>query len=211
MPVYQLSKKIIFPNPLNAEANGLLAIGGDLSVNRLLLAYSNAIFPWYNKGEEILWWAPNPRPVLFLDDFKVSKSLKQSIKKFEIKFNSNFETVIEMCSTVNRKDQDSTWITDEMKAAYIKLHKKGYAYSVETYYQNNLVGGLYGIALGKVFFGESMFHTKRDASKVALYYLVNLLKQNNFKLIDVQQKTNLLSSLGATEIDIKILLDILKN
>lgn len=211
MPVYQLSKKIIFPNPLNAEANGLLAIGGDLSVNRLLLAYSNAIFPWYNKGEEILWWAPNPRPVLFLDDFKVSKSLKQSIKKFEIKFNSNFETVIEMCSTVNRKDQDSTWITDEMKAAYIKLHKKGYAYSVETYYQNNLVGGLYGIALGKVFFGESMFHTKSDASKVALYYLVNLLKQNNFKLIDVQQKTNLLSSLGATEIDIKILLDILKN
>lgn len=211
MPVYQLSKKIIFPNPLNAEPNGLLAIGGDLSVNRLLLAYSNAIFPWYNKGEEILWWAPNPRPVLFLDDFKVSKSLKQSIKKFEIKFNSNFETVIEMCSTVNRKDQDSTWITDEMKAAYIKLHKKGYAYSVETYYQNNLVGGLYGIALGKVFFGESMFHTKSDASKVALYYLVNLLKQNNFKLIDVQQKTNLLSSLGATEIDIKILLDILKN
>lgn len=211
MPVYQLSKKIIFPNPLNAEPNGLLAIGGNLSVNRLLLAYSNAIFPWYNKGEEILWWAPNPRPVLFLDDFKVSKSLKQSIKKFEIKFNSNFETVIEMCSTVNRKDQDSTWITDEMKAAYIKLHKKGYAYSVETYYQNNLVGGLYGIALGKVFFGESMFHTKSDASKVALYYLVNLLKQNNFKLIDVQQKTNLLSSLGATEIDIKILLDILKN
>ncbi len=212
MPVYRLPKDNIFPNPLLAEPDGLLAVGGDLSIERLLLAYSNAIFPWYNKGEEILWWAPNPRPVLFLDDFKPSKSLLQTIrnKNFEVKFNSDFKSVIENCAKVKRKGQYDTWITAEMKQAYIKLHKLGYAYSVETYLNNKLVGGLYGVAIGKVFFGESMFHLVSDASKIALVYLVDMLKQNNYKLIDVQQKTQLLESFGAKEIDLQILLDLLK-
>jgi len=212
MPVYRLSKENIFPNPLLAEPDGLLAVGGDLSVERLILAYSNGIFPWYNKGQEILWWAPNPRPVLWLNDFKISKSLKQTLrnKKFTVRFNTNFENVIDNCAKIKRKGQFDTWITDDMKQAYIKLHKLGYAYSVETYLNNKLVGGLYGVALKKIFFGESMFHLINDASKVAMVYLVDTLKQNNFKLIDIQQKTKLLESFGATEIDLEILLDILK-
>ena len=213
MPVYKLPNELIFPDPLLAEPDGLLAVGGDLSVNRLLLAYSNGIFPWFNNDNQILWWAPNPRPVLWLKDFKVAKSLKQTLrnKKFTVKFNSDFESVIKNCAKVKRKNQDDTWITKKMQKAYIELHKKGYAYSVATYLDNNLVGGLYGVAINKVFFGESMFHLVSNASKVALVYLVEVLKQNNYRLIDIQQHTKLLDSFGASDIDLKEFIKILKN
>ena len=199
MPVYQLTDDLVFPDPSMAEKDGLLAIGGDLSIERLLLAYSNGIFPWYDEGSPILWWALNPRMVLIPDEFKLSKSLKQKIKKqeFSITFDKAFEEVIEYCSHIPRKDQHGTWITDEMKQAYIKLHKLGFAHSVECYFENQLVGGLYGISLGKAFFGESMFHHKTDASKIAFHALIQRLTEWEFQLVDAQMETPLLKSFGA--------------
>lgn len=213
MPVYQLIKEIIFPLPEYAETNGLLAIGGDLCSERLLLAYSNGIFPWYSKDEPILWWSPDPRLVLLPENFKVSKSLRLLIKKnlFTVKFDTNFFEVIKKCADVVRTGQDDTWITNEMIDAYTNLHNLGFAHSVETYYNDKLVGGLYGISLGKAFFGESMFHTMTDASKVALFFLVEKLKKWNFDFIDAQMKTSHLISLGAKEISRKEYLELLKN
>jgi leucyl/phenylalanyl-tRNA--protein transferase len=201
-----------FPKKLSITEDGLVAIGGSLSTDMLLMAYSNGIFPWFNSDEEILWWSPSPRLVLFPNEFKLSKSLKKTIKKniFEVKFNTNFESVIDNCSKINRKGQESTWITENMKNSYIDLHKLGFAYSVESYQDDKLVGGLYGVILGKVFFGESMFAKVSDASKVAFYYLVEYLKENNFEFIDCQMTTNHLVSLGAREInrdEFNILLD----
>ena len=168
MPVYQLPDEPVFPPADLANADGLLAIGGDLSTPRLINAYSSGIFPWYSEGQPILWWSPNPRMVLFPDRFKRHKNLRRTVEKniFTYTFDQEFEKVIDHCSHIKRKKQDDTWITEEMKKAYIQLHKAGYAHSVETYQQGKLVGGLYGISLGSVFFGESMFHLQTDASKV---------------------------------------------
>jgi leucyl/phenylalanyl-tRNA--protein transferase len=212
MPVFQLSDDLIFPPPGLAEPDGLLAIGGDLSVNRLLLAYSNGIFPWYDEDSPILWWALNPRMVLFPDQFKLSKSLRQSIRKQNFSFSCDtaFEGVIVQCAKTIRKDQPGTWITDEMINAYINLHKAGYAHSVETRHDGHLVGGLYGVSLGRAFFGESMFYKQRDASKAALYHLTEKLKEWQFDLIDVQQETNHLRSLGAKTVPLETYLRMLK-
>lgn len=212
MPIFELTDELIFPHPDLAEPEGILAIGGDLSPERLILAYSNGIFPWYNDGEPIQWWSLDPRLILFPDKFKCSKSLFRTIKsnKFEVKVDKNFRKVMENCAGVNRKDEPGTWITAEMIAAYTKMHELGYAHSVETYYQDELVGGLYGLALGKVFIGESMFQTERDASKVALFYLVESVKKMNFHFIDAQQSTPHLLSMGAEEIPRKEYLQLLQ-
>jgi leucyl/phenylalanyl-tRNA--protein transferase len=202
MPVYQLEEQPVFPDPSLAEPNGLLAVGGDLSIPRLINAYARGIFPWFSAGDPILWWSPDPRLVLFPDRLKVSKSLRQSIRKKdqEVRFDTRFAEVIEACSRVPRKGQQGTWITDEMKNAYVGLHEAGLAHSVEVFQQNELVGGLYGVSLGRVFFGESMFSIKQDASKVALYYLVEQLRQWEFQLIDAQVETSHMKRMGATSV-----------
>jgi len=189
-----------FPDPLSADADGLLAAGGDLSIESLVTAYSRGIFPWYNEGP-ILWWSPDPRMVLLPSGFRISPSLKQRIASgcYKVKTDCAFREVISHCALVKRKDQEGTWINEEMLKAYINLHEAGLAHSFETYYQDKLVGGLYGVSLGRVFFGESMFHLKADASKVALYYLVEWCKQHEFCFIDAQQATSHLKSLGAVE------------
>lgn len=210
MPIYQLSKHLIFPDPLLAE-DGILAVGGDLSPDRILLAYRSGIFPWYNENEPIIWHAPNPRFVLFPNNFYKSKSLKRLIKqeKYTFSINENFEGVIRSCKKVERDFQDGTWITNEMENAYIELHKLKYAHSIEVWNtKNELVGGLYGILLGKVFFGESMFHFESNASKLAFNHLINSFELD---LIDCQVYTEHLESLGAEEIDIEYFLSLLKD
>jgi len=206
MPVFRLNNDLIFPNPDLAEPDGLLAIGGDLSSSRLIEAYKLGIFPWYSEGEPIMWWSPNPRMILFPNKFKRHKNLAKTVNsnKFKITFDTVFDQVIELCSSVPRVGQyGDTWITNEMKLAYIKLHKLGIAHSVEVSYENKLVGGLYGLSIGKCFFGESMFHTVTDASKVALWHLVDRMTMWNFDMIDVQQETDHLKSLGAISVDRK--------
>jgi leucyl/phenylalanyl-tRNA--protein transferase len=199
MPLYLLDDKLRFPNPSHADKEGLLAVGGDLSPERLLLAYANGIFPWFGDDSPILWWSPDPRMILIPEEFKKAKSLSQSIrlKGFDVMFDHDFPAVIKACSAASRKHEDGTWITTEMIEAYIVLHDMGYAHSVETYLDGKLVGGLYGISLGKAFFGESMFHLERDASKVALATLVDRLIEWEFHFIDAQQQTDHLKSLGA--------------
>lgn len=182
-----------FPNPYKAQNSGLLAWGGGLESNRLLRAYECGIFPWYSKNDPLLWWSPNPRLILLPDEFKITKSLKKSRKKFTIKYNTNFEEVISTCKEI-RKD---TWISQEMKEAYLSLHEKGFAHSVECYKDDELVGGLYGVQIGSVFCGESMFSKVSDASKVALWELCNIMKNNGGSFIDCQMPTEHLMSLGA--------------
>jgi len=198
MPVDLSRHSVEFPDLDEADESGLLAIGGELSIERLKLAYSKGIFPWYEKGMPILWWSPDPRMVLFPEKMIISHSLKQSIKKqqFTVTIDTAFEKVLRNCAKTPRKGEDGTWITREMKHAYIQLHKAGYAHSAEAWLDGELVGGLYGVALGKVFFGESMFHHVTNASKVALYHLVEKLNSWNFKIIDAQVYTNHLESLG---------------
>ncbi len=212
MPVYLLDDSLSFPDPGLASDDGLLAIGSDLSVERLLLAYSHGIFPWYNEDNPIMWWSPDPRMVLFPDKFKVSDSLKQLIRRetFQVSFDTAFEEVIEHCSRVPRQAQEGTWITTGMKEAYIKLHEKGFAHSVETYFEGELVGGLYGVSIGKAFFGESMFHLKSNASKVAFVYLIKRLTGWLFHIIDAQQETRHLQSFGAQAIPRKDFLNIIE-
>lgn len=211
MPVYELIQDYVFPNPEEADKDGLLAIGGDLEVERLVLAYSSGIFPWYSEGQPILWWSPDPRMVLFLPDFKRTKNLGRLVKNgnFSVRFDTNFQEVIKNCSSVPRKNQDGTWITSQMIESFMKLHELGIAHSVETYMEGNLVGGLYGISLGGVFFGESMFHLLTNASKVAIWHLVEQLEAWGFDFIDVQQDTSHLSSLGAKNIDRRKFLNLL--
>ena len=201
-----------FPDPDLANEDGLLAAGGTLKVPILLIAYSSGIFPWYAEGSPVLWWSPDPRMVLFPGKMKISKSLDQSIrnKKYRVLFDADFETVIKQCSSIFRKGQSGTWITTDMIDAYIDLHREGYAHSVEIYTGNQLVGGLYGVSLGGVFFGESMFHLVRDGSKIALFHLVEMLKNWDFDLIDVQQSTGHLRRLGAEDIPRSRFLKILK-
>jgi len=211
MPVFNLTEELVFPDPELSLKDGLLAVGGDLSPERLLLAYNNGIFPWYNDHSPILWWSPNPRMVLFPKKLKVSKSLWQVIRKnkFEIRVDENFAGVIRSCAEVTRLNQPGTWITAEMMQAYINLYEKGFAHSFETYFEGQLVGGLYGVSTGRVFFGESMFFTMSDASKVALYYLVKKVSDWNFIMIDAQQDTPHLRRLGAKPIPRKDFLDLL--
>jgi leucyl/phenylalanyl-tRNA---protein transferase len=193
---------IEFPDPKLADDEGLIAQGGELSPEFLLSAYCQGIFPWFSDGEPILWWSPNPRMVLFPQDFKLRKSLRQVINRasFELKIDTAFNEVITSCSRIPRSDQAETWITREIIEAYLELHKLGYAHSFESYSNGELVGGLYGISVGNCFFGESMFFTKTDASKVAFYHLVQFALQNNFSFIDAQQSTEHLNSLGAQAI-----------
>ncbi len=190
-----------FPDHRYATKDGLLALGGDLSPERLLLAYRNGIFPWYNPGEPILWWSPDPRCVLLPNEFHASRSLRKAIQKngFNFTFDKDFTAVIENCA-LPRKSSSGTWISGDMKRAYIELHSLGHAHSVETWRQGKLVGGLYGIAIGKVFFGESMFASETDASKASLQFLINQLLEWEFQLIDCQITSPHLISLGAEEI-----------
>jgi leucyl/phenylalanyl-tRNA---protein transferase len=201
----ELSKySYTFPNPNNSTEEGIVAYGGDLNPNRVLGGYRKGIFPWYNEdeGDPILWWSPDPRFVLDLDEFHISKSLNKTIKKniFEIKFDTNFTQVMIECANAYRKDQAGTWIGPEMIESYSKIHSLGFAHSFEAYYNKELVGGGYGIALGNIFCGESMFAKKSDASKVAFAALVNRLKQNGFKYIDSQIHTSHLEKFGAKNI-----------
>ena len=212
MPLFVLEKELSFPPVHFAEPDGLLAIGGDLSEERLLLAYRNGIFPWY-EAEHILWWCPDPRFVLFPEKLKVSKSMKQVLKKNEFSFtiNKDFEQVINNCKTTARKGQEGTWITDEVKKAYTLMYKKGYAHSAEVWKEDKLVGGLYGIKLGKVFFGESMFSNETNASKYAFINYVQKLQAQGVELIDCQVYTEHLESLGANMIERKEFIVLLNN
>lgn len=191
---YLISKK--------AEEEGLVAIGGDLSVKSLLRAYSSGIFPWYTKGEPIMWWSPDPRTILIPEKFKLSHSLRQLIKqqRFRITCDTTFKEVIHYCQIMPRKNQNDTWITPEIEKAYYKMHKAGYAHSFETWLDDRLVGGLYGVSLGRAFFGESMFHLVNNASKVAMYYLVEFAMHHGFLFIDAQMETSHLINLGAENI-----------
>jgi leucyl/phenylalanyl-tRNA--protein transferase len=202
-----------FPEPGLANEDGLLAAGGNLEVPTLIKAYSSGIFPWYSEGSPILWWSPDPRMVLFPGKMKISKSLDQSIRNrnYEVLFDAGFEAVIKQCASIPRKGQAGTWITKDMIEAYVKMHREGYAHSVEVYTENQLVGGLYGLSLGGIFFGESMFHRVRDASKIALFHLIELLAGRDFDLIDVQQSTEHLRRLGAEDIPRAKFLEILRD
>lgn len=198
MPVFRLSKQdLIFPAPILAEDNGLLAVGGDLSVDRLLLAYTHGIFPWYNPGEEILWWCPKERFLIFPRDIHVSRSMRKYMKKhtFKVLLNRDFQDTMHHCR-MKREAGGGTWISDEMEEAYLKLHRAGFAVSVEAYEEGRLAGGLYGVAIGRCFFGESMFSEQENGSKVALIVFSRFLEQRDFLFIDCQFHTDHLEHMG---------------
>ena len=213
MSVYRLTDKIIFPPPEYADEDGLLAVGGDLSEERLLLAYAMGIFPWYSEDSPILWWSPDPRLILIPKEVRVSRSLKQTIKKgiYEVTMDKAFDRVVRSCAEVHRKKDGKTWITQDMFDAYLRLHGSGVAHSVESWYRRELAGGLYGVALGGAFFGESMFTKRTDASKVAFVNLVHYLLQWDFELIDCQVTTEHLMSLGAKNVSRSKFLGILRH
>ena len=197
-----LNRSYVFPDPRYAAKEGLLAYGGDLSPSRLLTAYRKGIFPWYSKGDPILWWSPDPRLVLYPAKFKVSKSFKRVLRNggFTVLFDHAFEEVIRYCGSVPREGQNGTWLMSEMQQAYIELHKMGFAHSVEVYLDGVLVGGLYGIAMGKAFFGESMFSIRSNASKIAFKALSDVLALRGYDFIDCQVRSEHLVRLGATDI-----------
>lgn len=211
--MYFITKELYFPPVEEASYEGILAIGGDLSVKRLWLAYENGIFPWYNENEPILWWSPSERMVVNPNDYKVSKSLRNIINQniFEVTINKNFEAVIKNCQKIERKEQDGTWISNEVIKSYTKLHQLGKAMSFEVWQNGELVGGLYGVDLGNVFCGESMFSKVSNASKVAFVKLIDYLKQNNYKLLDCQVHNDHLEKLGAFEISRESFMKILKS
>ena len=203
--IYELDPRYPgFPNPEESEPDGLIAIGGDLSAARLINAYCCGIFPWYDEESPLLWWSLDPRMVLFPDEFRCSKSLHRVVQsgRFEVRIDTLFEETMRSCAAVDRtaQGQHGTWITEEMVQAYVCLHRLGLAHSFETYCQGRLVGGLYGVSIGPFFFGESMFHTMTDASKVAMVRLVQFCHDHHFRLIDAQQETAYLASLGARPI-----------
>jgi leucyl/phenylalanyl-tRNA---protein transferase len=210
MPLFFINKELVFPPVELAEPDGLLAIGGDLSTERLILAYRSGIFPWY-EGEHILWWCPDPRFVLFPNELIVSKSMRSVIKKNTFAFTTNqaFTEVITNCKRISRKDQDSTWITDDIRNAYIELHEKGIAHSAEAWQNGKLVGGLYGVRLGKVFFGESMFSHVSNASKFAFISYVQQLIGEGVELIDCQVYTEHLETMGARMIPRKKFIELI--
>ena len=202
MPVFRLSHRIEFPPAYLSREDGLLAVGGDLSLKRLLLAYQMGIFPWYNWDEPVLWWSPDPRLVLFPEEINVSRSLKKVMKKktFTITMDRAFDQVIGSCASIRTDNSEGTWIGKNMIDAYIRLHQEGYAHSVEAWSGNKLVGGLYGVSLGSCFFGESMFSYESNASKTAFASLCAYLRHRDFSLIDCQVKTRHLMGFGAKEI-----------
>lgn len=202
MPVFQLSDELVFPDPALAEPDGLLAVGGDLSPQRLLLAYASGIFPWYSEGRPILWWAPDPRFVLYPSELHVGRSLRKSMRRrdYRLTMDTAFSEVVLACADVPRPDQDGTWITDDMREAYQRLHELGFAHSVEAWDGETLVGGVYGVSLGSAFFGESMFATAPDASKIAFVRLVEQLQAWGFTLVDCQVETEHLERFGAVHI-----------
>lgn len=210
--IYLLTEELWFPPVSETHDSGILAVGGDLSAERLLLAYNSGIFPWFEDGEPITWWSPQWRMVLFPQDFKLSKSMRNILNRniFKVTFNQNFKAVISNCQSVKREGQNGTWITDDMIAAYCKLHELGHAKSVEVWQNNELVGGLYGVDLGRVFCGESMFFKVPNASKVAFTYLVQKLKHEEYLLLDCQVYNEHLESLGCVEIEREDFLNILK-
>lgn len=202
MPVFQLTDEILFPPPELARDDGLLAVGGDLSPERLILAYSYGIFPWYSEGEPILWWSPRPRLVLVPQKFHCSKRLARQIRQgiFQTRFDTAFREVISHCAGIRRRHENSTWIVPEMIEAYCRLHELGFAHSVECWQGDDLVGGLYGVSLGGIFFGESMFSQAPNSSKIALAALCSKITAWDFDLVDCQMKTAHLQRLGAEEI-----------
>ena len=202
MPIFQLDDSLVFPPPALAEPEGVLAIGGDLSVDRLLLAYASGIFPWPESGGPLLWWSPDPRLVLELDEIRISSRLARTIRqgRFEVRFDTSFPAVIAACAETPRRHEPGTWITREMEAAYNRLFDLGYAACAESWRDGRLVGGIYGVRLGSAFFGESMFHRERDASKVALAGMVDRLKAEGVTLFDCQVATEHMLSMGAREI-----------
>ncbi|WP_029324656.1 leucyl/phenylalanyl-tRNA--protein transferase [Butyrivibrio sp. AE3004] len=202
MPIYRLSnKKIMFPDPSLAEADGLLAIGGDLSVDRLMLAYSNGIFPWYSEGDPILWWAPRERFIIRPPKIHVSHSMRKFMRKHEIsiRINRDFSETMHRCR-VKREHEEGTWITDDMEVAYKRLCDNGLALSVESYIDGDLAGGLYGVSLGRCFFGESMFSDLENGSKIALILFSKVLEENEYVMIDCQFETEHLKSMGGEKI-----------
>jgi leucyl/phenylalanyl-tRNA--protein transferase len=211
MALFALGKEISFPPVHLSEPDGLLAMGGDLSLERILLAYRSGIFPWY-EGTHILWWCPDPRFVLFPEELKISKSTLTLLKKnaFDFTVNTAFGEVIDQCRSITRKDQEGTWITAAVKEAFVKLHELGYAHSAEVWQHGELLGGLYGIRMGKVFFGESMFSKKSNASKFAFTRYVQLLQSEGVSLIDCQVYTPYLESFGARMIDRTRFVEMLK-
>ena len=213
LKMYHLSEVLFFPPVSEADYDGVLAIGGDLSTERLQLAYRSGIFPWFNEGEPIVWWSPDPRMVLFLDELIVSKSMRNILNRnsFKVTFNQNFRDVISNCQKIKRDGQNGTWISNNMIEAYCKLHEMGFAKSVEVWENDELVGGLYGVDLGHVFCGESMFSKVSNASKVAFIALVTQLKKENYKLLDCQVYNPHLESLGCREIERDIFMEILES
>jgi len=211
---FLLTKDLVFPPPNLAGPDGLLAIGGDLSVKRLILAYRKGIFPWYSKGEPILWWSPNPRFVLYPHELKVSKSMKQVLKngQFTLTFDTCFNEVVQACKRIARKGQNGTWITRNMETAFQDLHQAGFAHSVEVWNTKTgeLSGGLYGVSLGRHFYGESMFSFQSNASKYGFIVLVRQLAQQGFTLVDCQLHTDHLESLGARLISRTVFLELLE-
>ena len=211
--MYFLTKELYFPPVSEASYEGILAVGGDLSVERLLLAYRNGIFPWFNEDEPIFWWSPSTRMVINPNDYKVAKSLRNIINRniFEVTINKNFSDVICNCQNAERKGQEGTWITDDIIKSYTQLHELGHAMSLEVWQNNELVGGLYGVDLGHVFCGESMFSKVPNASKVAFVKLIEYLKENNYKLLDCQVHNDHLEKLGAFEISRDAFMLVLKS
>lgn len=201
MPIYQLTDDIIFP-PVEGAEDGIVAVGGDLLPERLILAYQSGIFPWYSKGEPIIWWSPDPRFVLFPQKLHVSRSMERVLKnnEFKVTFNQAFEQVINMCKQMPRPGQQGTWITDEMELAYIRLHDMGIAESVEVWKRDDLVGGMYGVRTGSVFSGESMFSMVNNASKVALIYFIRKFRKDAGHLFDCQVHSNHMETMGAENI-----------
>lgn len=208
--IFRLNERLLFPDPELAEPDGLLAVGGDLSTERLLLAYQKGIFPWYNDDSPVLWYSPHERFVFYPRELKISKSMSRILRagKFSITADKNFEQVIASCASAKRKGEKGTWITADMQAAYIELYKKGYAHSVEVWLQDELVGGLYGVKVGSVFCGESMFSKVSNASKAALIYLC---QTGFYKLIDCQLHTPHLESMGAKMISREQYMEVLQN
>ena len=208
--IFRLDERLLFPDPALAEEDGLLAVGGDLSVERLLLAYQNGIFPWYSDDTPILWYSPHERFVLFPDELKISKSMRQVMRsgRFMVTRNQYFETVIDACAITEREGQDGTWITADMRKAYLQLHQQGHAHSFEVWDNDQLAGGLYGVVVGNVFCGESMFSRVSNASKTAL---ISLVQSGEFNLIDCQVHTEHLESMGARMISRGEYMSILRN
>ena len=211
--MYFITKELFFPPVDEASYEGVLAIGGDLTVERLLLAYRSGIFPWFNEDEPILWWSPPERMVVVPELYKVSKSIRNLLNqnKFQVTFNQNFKDVISNCREVDRKEQDGTWISDDIIESYTKLHEMGIAKSLEVWQNDELVGGLYGVDLGHIFCGESMFSKVPNASKIAFVSLIQYLKENNYKLLDCQVHNDHLESLGAFEVSRETFMRVLKS